>query len=323
MQPQNPPSTVPQLIRSYFKPEFSGKPGEDAVTHLLRTNDCMETHNFPDDTKVRRFCLTLTGEARLWYETLRPIQIDWTALQECFRQQYSKFGSTREQYFHVWRSFHYDENTDIIDSYISKIKQIAALLNYREPQILESFKNTLPRKLYWILFPINNLIDAIEAVKRVLTKEKLDKHLSGQTANSTPFMKMEEAMLPGKEVSINAQGSIGEKIENLTSMMYKMSIQQEKGKKPFRPQFYPQRGRGQRRQNFDNRDRSRSSNRQRQNFRQTQNRYRNNNRRGNYRHNYSRNNSRDRGRQNFRRNYSNDRSRLRERSPTHRRYGNR
>ena len=38
---------------------------EDAVVHLSKTNDWMDTHNFPEDTKVRRFCLTLTGEARL------------------------------------------------------------------------------------------------------------------------------------------------------------------------------------------------------------------------------------------------------------------
>ena len=50
----------------------------------------METHNFPEDTKVRRFCLTLTGEARLRYESLRPIEMDWNALQECFIQQYTK-----------------------------------------------------------------------------------------------------------------------------------------------------------------------------------------------------------------------------------------
>ena len=59
----------------------------------------METHDFPADTQVTRFCLTLTGEARLWYETLRPVQLDWAALQEHFTQQYSKFGSTREQSF--------------------------------------------------------------------------------------------------------------------------------------------------------------------------------------------------------------------------------
>ena len=60
-----------QLNWSYFKPEFSGKLEEDAKEHLLRTNDWMETHNFPEDQKVRRFCLTLMGEARLWDVTLR------------------------------------------------------------------------------------------------------------------------------------------------------------------------------------------------------------------------------------------------------------
>ena len=80
----------PQLNWSYFKPEFSGKP-EDVEAHLLRTNNWMETHNLPEVAKVRRFCLTLTSEARLWYESLRPIVVDWIGLQEHFRQQYSKF----------------------------------------------------------------------------------------------------------------------------------------------------------------------------------------------------------------------------------------
>ena len=134
-----------QLNWCYFKPEFSGKTEEDAVAHLLKTNDRMDTHNFPEDTKVRRFCLTLMGEARLWYESIRPIEMDWEALQECFRHQYSKFGSSREQYFHMWRSFQYDENTDTIDSYILKIKQVASLLNYGEPEILEFFKKHLAK----------------------------------------------------------------------------------------------------------------------------------------------------------------------------------
>ena len=109
------------------------------MAHLLKTNDWMETHYYPEDIKVRRFRLTLTSEARLWYESIRPIEMDWEVLQECFRQQYSKFGSSREQYFHV-RSFQYDENTDTIDSYILKIKQVASLLNYGKPEILEVFK---------------------------------------------------------------------------------------------------------------------------------------------------------------------------------------
>ena len=133
----------------------------------------METHNFPDESKVRRFCLTLIGEARLWYETLRAVQLDWDALQEHFWQQYSKFGSTREQYFHVWRSFHFDKNVDAIDTYITRIKQVAALFNYGEPQILELFKNTLPRKLYYRLYQIDGLRTAVETAKKGIEKRKV------------------------------------------------------------------------------------------------------------------------------------------------------
>ena len=61
----------------------------------------------------------------------------------------------------------------MMDTYVNRIKQVAALLNYGEPQILELFKNTLPSKLYRILFSIDNLRDAVDAAKRVLTKEKI------------------------------------------------------------------------------------------------------------------------------------------------------
>ena len=73
-QPNNPnllPQNLPipmannHLNWSHFKPDFSGKPEEDKEVHLLRTNNWMTTHDFPDDQKVRRFCLTLLGEARL------------------------------------------------------------------------------------------------------------------------------------------------------------------------------------------------------------------------------------------------------------------
>ena len=75
-----------QLNWSHFKPKFAGKPDEDAKAHLLRTNNWMDTHKFPDQVKVQRFCLTLVGEARLWYESLRLININWDGLQNIFRQ---------------------------------------------------------------------------------------------------------------------------------------------------------------------------------------------------------------------------------------------
>ena len=91
----------------------------------------------------------------------------------------------------MWRSFNFDENTETIDAYVTCIRQVAALLGFGEAQILEVFKNALPKKLYWILFPIEDLRQAVETAKRILTKEKLDKQLTRQTS-SNPFMSIRE-----------------------------------------------------------------------------------------------------------------------------------
>ena len=132
---QQPAQPLVHLNWSHFKPEFSGKPDEDAEAHLLHTNDCMTAHHFVEGVKVHRFCLTLLGEARLWYHSLEPINVDWKGLQNLFRQQYSKIGNTREQLFHVWRSFSFDENMETIEAYVTHIRQVAALLGYGEPQM--------------------------------------------------------------------------------------------------------------------------------------------------------------------------------------------
>ena len=64
---------------------------------------------------------------------------------------------------------------DSIDSYVTRVSQRAAMLNYGEPQNLELMKNTLPSRLYPILFPTDNLRDAITAAKQVMIKEKIDR----------------------------------------------------------------------------------------------------------------------------------------------------
>ena len=190
----------------------------------------MDTHAFQDHVKVQRFCLTLTGEARLWYESLRPINIDWLGLQNISRQQYSKIGNTREQLFHAWRSFHCDENAEMIDVYINCTRQVTTLLGYQELQILKVFKNTLLTKLYWVLFPIMDLIEAVEMAKRILTKE--DRQLAGQTS-STPFMGIKEGF--GERVKFNTMDSIEQKIDKLMVMMGKSVRVDEGQNRSFKP----------------------------------------------------------------------------------------
>ena len=106
----------------------------------------------------------------------------------------------------------FDENTETIDSYVMRIRQVATLLGYGEPQVLEVFKNTLPTKLYWILFPIEDLRQAVETAKRILTKEKLDKKLTGQTSTST-YKNVRDGM--ERKVSFNARDELGDKIDKL------------------------------------------------------------------------------------------------------------
>ena len=65
------------------------------------------------------------------------------------------------------------------------------MLNYGEPQFLELMKNTLPSRLYQILFPIDNLRDAITTAKWVMMKEKIDRQKTGQSP-ATTFMQVND-----------------------------------------------------------------------------------------------------------------------------------
>ena len=298
-----PHQPAPQIIHQQminwcpFKPEFTVKPEEDAETHLLRTNDLIRTHNFDKDVKVQRFCLTLLGEAGLWYETLTPIASDWPALQITFRQQYLKLGNTPEQYFHQWRSFYFDENTDSIDSYVTKVSQCVAMLNCGEPQILELMKNTLSSRFSTIIFPMNNLRDAITTAKRVMIKEKIDRQKTGQSS-TTPFMgasdnNQSSNRMSKRGVMFDAMETIErnrDSIDNLTLLVSKMNVKMDKRETQYKPRIYQGRPRGQSRNKQHtfkpcNRSFSRDRNRNRGNY----------NNRNNYRSNY-----RDRSRDNYR-----------------------
>ena len=279
----------------------------------------MDTHQFQKSVKVQRFCLTLVGEARLWYESLRPINIDWQGLQNQFRQQYSKIGNMREQLFHVWWSFHFDEITEMLDAYITCMRQVATYL--WEPQILEVFKNTLPTKLYWVLFPMHDLTQAEETAKIILTKERIDRQLI-EESSSIPFMSIKDSY-KNKKVTFDTWDGLEDKIDRITVMMGKLTMKDNRINKQFKPQIYQSKSRGQSinfydkcnydRRNYQNRYRSNSIDRRIQ-YRQNKGRcrykqnYRNDYRKGNFRGNMRmyQNFGRQNNRGGYRRNYRNE-----------------
>ena len=58
-----------------------------------------------------------------------------------------------------------------------KLKTLLNLETSPDVKELEVFKITLPSKLYWVLFPIEDLRAVVDTAKRMLTMEKIDKQL--------------------------------------------------------------------------------------------------------------------------------------------------
>ena len=88
----------------------------------------------------------------------------------------------------------------------------------------------------------------VETAKRMLTKEKIDKQLVGQTS-STQFMSVRDGQI--KRVTFDTADILERKIDRLTVMMGKLVTEDEGHPKPFRPQVYQSnRGRNQSRGNY-------------------------------------------------------------------------
>ena len=145
-----------------------------------------------------------------------------------------------------------DENTDTVDSYVLRMSQASAVLNYGEMQILENFKNTLLYRLYSTLINVNILRDAIDLAKRVLTKEKLDRQLTGQS--SMPFMKASsnDSHLPQnhhkKGVTFDTMEMLernSDCIDRLTLLVSNMKMTMDRKQSPYKPKIYQGRSRNQ------------------------------------------------------------------------------
>ena len=81
----------------------------------------------------------------------------------------------------------------------------------------------------------------VETATRILTNEKIDKQLAGQTS-STPFMSVRDGL--NKRVTFNPMDDLEQKIDRLKVMMGKLVTEDEGQPKPFKPQVYqPNRGR--------------------------------------------------------------------------------
>ena len=108
--------------------------------------------------------------------------------------------------------------------------------------------------MYWVLFPIDDLRDVVDTAKRMLTEEKIDTQLAGQSS-STPFMNIRDSQ--GKKVSFNMQDDLEHKIDRLMVMMDTLVTEDNGCSKPFKSEVHQSnRGRNQNRGNIHGRIRN-------------------------------------------------------------------
>ena len=112
---------------------------------------------------------------------------------------------------------------------------------------------------------VDNLRDAIDLTKRVLTKEKLDRQLTGQS--STPFMRVTSndnystQNNNKKGVTFDAMETLkrnSDCIDRLMSLVSNMKMTMDRKQSPYKPRIYQGRSRNQNtnQQNFTPRNRS-------------------------------------------------------------------
>ena len=131
--------------------------------------------------------------------------------------------------------------------------------------------------MYWILFPVEDLRQVVETTKRILTKEKLDKQLEGQSL-SKPFMSIRDGH--HRKISFDTKEELGNKTDKLAVMIGKLATRDSVTNRQFKPQIHQSRGRGQNRsysqRSYQNRYRqnNRSNSRDRNQHRQDRHRSR-------------------------------------------------
>ena len=118
-----------------------------------------------------------------------------------------------------------------------------------------------------MVYNINNLREAVETAKCMLTKEQIDGHKSGQAASS-PFMKVNQQNFKKKGVTFNAMETIqkqGDSIDKLTSLMNELNskLDRKDNSSQYKPRIHAGRNRvcRQRQNRYSSRERSYSRDR--------------------------------------------------------------
>ena len=150
-------------------PILSAKDDKDAKSYNLHSNGWIHSQHIVRDAKFGRFCLTLGGDACLWYESIPLLEMIGVICKNIFTDKSLNLDKDKNN-FQREGSFLFYEATDMIDLYVLRLKHCSKMLRYNRSEVLELMKNTLPTEYYCFLFGIQNLRRAVESTMHAMTK---------------------------------------------------------------------------------------------------------------------------------------------------------
>ena len=142
-------------------PQFRGKKGKDPIDHCLKVDDYFKVAKIAIADQRQRFKDTLFEKARRWENTLPDMvnQYDYdddddtdaqkkTSAKWLFLQRFAKEGRTIESAYEAWRTLNFNPETDDIEDFLSKVKELAKKLGYVDSAQIMTIKGCMPRDVY-------------------------------------------------------------------------------------------------------------------------------------------------------------------------------
>ena len=90
-------------------------------------------------------------------------------MKKKFTQEYSEYGKTPCEWLKSWTELKYRPDSDNIDEYIQKFKELATLLAYPEDHQVQIFKMMMPENIELRIKDMTTLNDCIDEAKACLT----------------------------------------------------------------------------------------------------------------------------------------------------------
>ena len=141
-------------------PQFRGKKGEDPIDHCLKVDDYFKAAKIAIVDQREHFKDTLFEKARRWENTLADTvnRYDYddddteaqkkTSAKWLFLQRFAKEGRTIESAYEAWRTLNFNPETDDIEDFLSKVKELVKKLGYADSAQIMTIKGCMPRDVY-------------------------------------------------------------------------------------------------------------------------------------------------------------------------------